>query len=95
MNRCPNCNQPDQERSCFCEICGFVLGMPGFVGRSKPKKFSLDRERILNDPKRASIDSMVSHMKWAEQHDPMYTKREGDFWKKELKPEMDKAGIVL
>jgi len=95
MNQCPKCNQSNPERNCFCSVCECVLGMPGMIGRNKPKKFVLDRERILNDPKRASIDSMVSHLKWAEQHDPKFTKQESKYWKEELKPEMDKAGIIL
>ena len=95
MNQCHNCYQPNEERNCFCIGCGAVLGAPAFIGSTKPKKFVLDTERIRNDPKRASIDSMVSHLNWAEQHDPMFKKAEAKFWKAELKEEMDKAGIIL
>jgi len=68
--------------------------MPSFVGGNKPKKFSFDKERIKNDSQFGQIHSMVAGLKWAEEHDPLYQKWEGKFWKKELAQEMDKAGII-
>lgn len=57
------------------------------------RKGGVDIGRILRDEKLGQIHSMVQHLNWAEEHDKDFTRKEANFWKKELKEEIKEAGL--
>lgn len=65
----------------------------GIGFQNELRKGGVDIGRILHDPEKASIHSMVQHLNWATENDPDFTKREAETWKRELKDEMKEAGL--
>lgn len=59
----------------------------------KQKRGGVDVGRILNDPQKGYIHSMVQHLNWAQDHDPKFTKEEAKYWKNELRDELKEAGL--